>query len=124
MVLAIQVAGLLCLSSAPSFARSWWGALVDSKCYASEQRNVNPTDTLTSVDRDRDHEIRYCSPRAKTTSFTFVDRDGLSFNLDSEGNVKAADLVQKNGRKSFFAVDVSGEISGNIVKVDSISMAR
>jgi hypothetical protein len=31
----------------------WTGSLVDAGCNAAEQRNVNPADTLTSVDRDR-----------------------------------------------------------------------
>jgi len=120
----MRLAALLCLSSALSVAGNWWGALVDSKCYADEERNVNPNDTSTAVDRDRGMEIRYCYPRAKTKSFTFVDRDGLSFQLDSAGNAKAAELVRKTGKKSFFAVAITGEKSSNAIKVASISMAR
>jgi hypothetical protein len=51
---------------------------------------VNPNDTLTSVDRDTNREIRYCSPNAKTKSFTVVQSDGLNFRLDFAGNAKAA----------------------------------
>jgi hypothetical protein len=46
------------ISSALSFAGSWRGTLVDSRCFGSEERNVNQTDTLTSVDRDQNREIR------------------------------------------------------------------
>ena len=37
-----------CLESASGFAENWSGTLVDSKCFASEERNVSPTDTLTT----------------------------------------------------------------------------
>jgi len=97
---------------------------VDSKCYDSAERNVNPTDTLTYVDRDKNQEIRYCSPSARTKSFAVVQPDGLSFKLDSAGNAKAAELVWKTGKKSLFAVAITGEMSRNTIKVDSISMAR
>jgi hypothetical protein len=50
---------LLSLSGALSSAENLSGVLVDSKCYDSEERNVNPTDTLTYVDRDRNLEIRF-----------------------------------------------------------------
>jgi hypothetical protein len=124
MALSIRLAGLLCLSSALSFAGAWRGILVDSKCYENEQRNVNPTDTLTSVDRDTNREISYCSPSVKTQSFTVVQPDGLSFRLDPAGNKKAAELVRQTGKKSLFAVAVTGEMNRNIVSVDSISIAK
>ena|SRR5579862_3468655 len=81
MALTMEVVSLLCLSSALCFAESISGVLVDSKCYAAEERNVNPTDTETYVDRDGNFEIRYCHPREKTKSFTVVPPDGQSFEL-------------------------------------------
>jgi len=62
MALTLRLAALLVFSVALSFAGTWSGSLVDSKCYASEERNVNPTDTLTHVDRDGNEKIRFCSP--------------------------------------------------------------
>jgi hypothetical protein len=98
--------------------------LVDSKCYDSEERNVNPTDTMTAVDRDKNLEIRYCSPKEKTKSFALVQSDGLNFKLDSAGNTKAAELVRTTGKRPHFAVAVTGEMGRNTIHVDSISMAR
>ena len=60
---------------------------------------MNPTDTLTSVDRDQNSEIRYCLPKAKTTSFTLVLSDGQTFKLDSAGNTQAAAIVRQNRQK-------------------------
>jgi len=124
MALTMRLAASLFLSCALSFAGSWSGVLVDSKCYDAEQRNVNPTDTLTNFDRDGNREIRYCSPRPKTKSFAVVPFDGPSLNFDSAGNAKAAELVRKTGKKSLLAVTVTGELDSNTIKVDSIAMAR
>jgi hypothetical protein len=121
---AMRLAAFLCLSSALSFAGSWSGTLVDSKCYDAEERNVNPTDTLTSVDRDTNREISYCSPSLKTKSFAIVESSGQSFRLDAAGNAKAAELVARTGKKSRCAVVVAGEMSKALVKVDSISLIR
>jgi hypothetical protein len=53
-----------------------------------------------------------------------VQQDGLSLKLDSVGNAKATELVRKTGKRSRFPVAITGEISRNTIKVDSISMAR
>jgi hypothetical protein len=62
MLFTVHLIALLCLSSAYAYAGEWSGALVDSKCFDFAERNVNPTDTLTYVDRDQNQEIRHCSP--------------------------------------------------------------
>lgn len=124
MAIATRLAALICFSSALSFAGSWTGTMVNSKCWAAEERNVNPTDTSTFVDRDRNLEIRACSPNAKTKSFAVVLPDGLSFQLDAAGNMKAADLIRQSGKQSVFTVAVTGERIKNTVKVESILIAR
>jgi hypothetical protein len=122
MKTTIQVAILLCLGSALSFAESWAGTLVDSKCYDSMERNVNPFETSGAA-RDTTQHIRYCSPKDKTKTFAIVLDAGMRLQFDSNGNSKAAELVRKPRRKTF-AVVVTGEMSGNEIKVDSISLAR
>jgi hypothetical protein len=124
MELTMRLAVLLCLSSAFGFAETWSGYLVDSKCYANEEGNVNPTDTLTNVDRDRGFEVRYCSPNAKTKSFAIVRTDGQTLKLDAGGNAKAADMVRKIGKKPLLAVAVTGERNKNTITVDTISVAK
>ncbi len=123
MTLTLRLAAWFGLSTALSFGRTWLGSLVDSKCYASEERNVNPTDTLTNVDRDGDREIRYCSPNAKAKSFALVGYDGQTYQLDSTGNVRASELVRRTARKKPFHVVITGEMAGKAIQVDSISAA-
>ena len=112
------------LASGLSFGGSWRGALVDLRCFESEEHNVNPGDSLTYVDRNRSWEIRFCAPRLKSKSFAFVDADGLSFRLDPDGNRRAAELVRKTGKRDLFQVVVNGEKNGNKLMVDSIAASN
>lgn len=124
MTLALRTAALLCLSSTLGFAASWSGFLVDARCFGNRERNVNPTDTLTAVDRDQNSELRYCAPSVKTTSFALVQQDGSSFTLDSAGDSKAIELVRTTRKKSLFIVVVTGEAKKNTITVNSIALAQ
>ena len=124
MWLALRFVVLLLMASALGFAGIWQGALVDSKCYSAMERNMNPTDTTTYVDRDLRHEILYCSPSSKTRFFGVVQRDGVSFAFDSAGNQKAAELIRVNGKRSIFVVAIVGEIANKVIQVDSILAAK
>jgi hypothetical protein len=123
MKLTTRLAALLAFSSAVTFAATWSGPLVDSNCYAAEERNVNPTDTETFVDRDGGREIRYCSPTHKTKTFAVVAPDGQELNFDSAGNAKAGELVRNVNKRRRLEVVVSGQVSGETIQVDSLSAA-
>lgn len=114
---------LLCLTAVPGFAAALSGFLVDSKCYASEERNHGPNDTILA-DRDMDFEIRYCSPHAKTRNFAVVRADWTALQFDPAGNAKAADLVRKVGRRKRFEVVVNGELEQRSIRVVSIAAAN
>ena len=125
---ALFTRSLLIGASAIASAGSWSGYLVDSACYDREERNVSPHDTLTSVDRDKDYEVRVCHPRVDSKSFAIVDRDGIGFHLDSEGNRKAGELLRQIGKPiramKYFSVDVTGEMKRNALAVSSITAKR
>jgi hypothetical protein len=48
----LRLTALFCWSAVLGLAGSWSGNLVDSKCYASEERNVNPTDTFSQQENE------------------------------------------------------------------------
>ena len=116
----MRLATLLLLASPLAFADNWSGLLVDSKCYAAEQRNVNPKDE-TTVDRDMNEQIRYCRPDGKTKNFGIVLPDWNSLSFDAGGNAKAAELVRSSGKQKVLSVLVTGERKNSIIHVDSIS---
>jgi len=116
--LAMRLAAIASLSSALGLAESWSGTLVDSKCWNTEENNTKGVSVY--VDRDRNMEVRLCSPKANTKSFALVLPDGYTLKLDASGNAKAAGIIQSTGRKSPVMVAVTGETSNNAIKVDSI----
>lgn len=124
MKLALRAAALFCLSCSLGVAGSWSGFLVDGPCFENRERNVNPTDTLTAVDRDQNSELRYCAPSLKTKSFALVEQDGSIFTLDSAGNARVLELIRKAARTSMLVVAVTGEAKKNTITVDSISVAH
>jgi hypothetical protein len=124
MKLTVRLTALLCLASGLGFADSWSGVLVDSKCYASEESNVNPDDTDTYVDRDRNFELRYCHPTARTKSFAIVQESGESLKLDSASDAKAAEIARNGDKKANVFVAVTGERNKRTIQVNSISLVR
>ena len=121
MALILRVAFLLCIASGLSFAASWSGALVDSKCYTAAQGNSSHGHPGSTNSKQA---IRSCSPNENTVSFSVVAHVGMTYNLDSAGNDKARELVLKEGKKSPFMVNVTGEANQDTLKVDTISMAK
>ncbi len=108
-----------------SFAGTFSGALVNAKCWGFEERNVNPRDTTTFVDRDRNLEISICTPGRKTSLFAIVPPDGVSLQLDAAGNTKAAELVRTIvKKKELIEVNVTGEVDKHTIAVASISAAK
>ena len=124
MKLAIGLLALICLAPTASSARAWSGYLVDFNCYQAEEQNVNPTETNSYVDRDKDMEIRMCSPSAKTKSFALILQDWKIIKFDSAGNAMAAESIRKIGRKSVLLVTVTGEEYKAALQVDSISISK
>ena len=120
----MRTAAVLCLFSVSGFAGTLEGVLVNSECYRTMERNVNPGDVALDASRDRNLEVRYCRANGRTKSFTLVQPDGQSFQLDAPGNAKAADIVRKGNEKFIFVVDVTGEVRDHTITVDSISMLR
>lgn len=117
--LSILLAGCSC-----GFGAARYGALVDAGCFAAEQRNVNPTDTMTAVDQDVNSEIRYCSPRAKTKAFALVEPDNSVLRLDAAGNAKAADLMRGERKAQVVRVVVNGTEKKDTIAVASLEPAK
>ena len=86
-------------------AETWTGKLVDATC-ANEQN--------TKADR-------VCTVNESTESFAIRTADGKIYKLDLAANVKAADTLKANKKRSDMDVTVIGTMSGDTVKVDTIN---
>lgn len=60
---------LLCLWSAFAYAGTWPGTLVDSKCFAIAELNVNSNDTSTYVDSRSESGTPHLLPGSKDKVF-------------------------------------------------------
>jgi hypothetical protein len=121
MTMTLRLACLLSLLSVLSFAGSWTGALVDAKCYTTAQQNASHGHPASG---DTKRAVRSCAPSDKTMSFSVVQQVGMAFSLDPDGNEKARELVLKEGKRSPFMVHVTGDVTENSLKVDTISMGK
>jgi hypothetical protein len=122
MALISRLAASVGLFTTLSFAGTWSGALVNSKCFSSEARNTRATSVY--VDRDTNSEIRACTPNSKTTSFAIVDQNGQSYRLDAAGNAKAVALVQTTGKQPILHVAATGQMSGKRLQVTTLSITQ
>jgi len=105
---------LVALSGAFSIlalAETWSGTLVDAAC---------TTDKKSSAE---------CAPTSATTSFALVLADGKAVKLDASGNSKAADAVKNSAdrsknpdSKTAVTAKVTGSLSGDTIKVETIDV--
>ena len=106
----MQVALLIFLTSATSFAAAKWsGQLVDSNCYESAKNNANPTEAQGSTTRNMSLIIRRCAPTANTKSFGLVHQDWQMSKLDGDGNHKAVGFIQNAGKREVYFVTITGK---------------
>jgi hypothetical protein len=124
MKIGMQLAALVFLVSTGCLATGGFaGYMVDSNCYESTQRNTNQWPTPT-VERDMDWAIKFCAPKTTTKSFGLVQQDWKIFRFDSAGNAKATELVRNTEKQEVYLVALAGAVDKNILRVDSISMAK
>ena len=113
---------MACLACAACLAGTWTGALVDSDCYGTLQRNTSHDAGHTGVNTKK--AIRTCAVKDTTKSFSIVDAHGSVFNLDSTGQESAIAQVLKASSKAPHMVQVTGDANGNTIKVTGISKAK
>jgi hypothetical protein len=118
----VRIATLLGVVGTLGFATTWNGPLVDARCYASLLNNTGPD--VGFVARDFAGMIRYCAPRAKTTSFAIVQPGGIPLRLDPRGNLQAAELVQNAGKKRILLVSVVAQRVHKTLQVTKLSWVR
>jgi hypothetical protein len=116
-----RIAVFLCLAPTLSFAESWTGVLVDTKCYDTAARNVNPWEPY----HDQAMDVRLCRPTGRTKTFAIVQQDWTRLKLDSSVNPQAAEIVRNADKKhSYWGVVVTGEKTKDTVKVETIAAAK
>ena len=96
------------------YAESWTGKLIDASCHDRSQQNP--------ADSKKNGDLATCAATASTTSFAIQTSDGKVYKLDASGNAQASTALKGTTNSSNATATVSGTMSGDTVKVDSISV--
>ena len=99
---------LFSLASAFCFGETWSGRLVDSSCKAKAQASG---------------EKMSCAATKATTNFGVELPDSKTLNLDPDGNSKAIEAI-KDSKTAEVRVSITGSMSGDSVKVESIAVQQ
>jgi len=118
----MRLFSLLMLLSSLSFAGTWSGYLVDSRCYTSLQNNVS-ADT-TTVSRDMRFGLQLCGATHKTKRFAIVLNDWTVLKLDTAGNERAAAIVRNHSKGSaLYCITVGGTRVKNTIVAGPVVLA-
>ena len=117
----LRINCLLFLFPALGLAGTWTGVLVDSKCYDTAARNVNPWEPY----HDQSYDVRLCRPTGRTKVFAIVQGDWTRLKLDPSANTQAAEVVRNSDKKKhYWGVVITGEKDKDTLKVETIAAAK
>jgi hypothetical protein len=105
----VMVKGL-CASPALAFAESYQNVpLMDVNC--SRRAAADP-----------DAHTRDCALKCAASGFGIVTKDQHFLKFDSAGNAKIVEALKASTKKDHLRVNVSGDVQGDTIRVDSISL--
>ena len=101
---------LIAFFSLPVLAADWKNApVVDVQCSAR-------------VKADPDSHTRECAMKCAKGGFGIYTSDGKFLKFDSKGNDEFLNALKKTDKKDHLRVNVTGEQSGDTIKVQSLSL--
>ena len=102
---------LLALFSMPVLAAEWKDApMVDVQCSAR-------------VKGSPDAHTKECAMRCAKGGFGIYTSDGKFLKFDAKGNQEVIDALKKTDKTDHIRVNVKGELSGDTIKVESLSLS-
>jgi hypothetical protein len=76
----------------------------------------------TKVAADPDSHTRACALKCAASGFGIVTQDKNFLRFDAEGNSKIMEALKASDKKDHLRVDVSGDVQGDTLKVNSIKL--
>jgi hypothetical protein len=74
------------------------------------------------VAADADSHTRDCALMCEKSGFGIVTADKKFLKFDADGNAKIAEQLKASDKKDHLRVDVSGDVSGDTIKVTSVKL--
>jgi hypothetical protein len=94
----------MCLLAVTLFAANWNGKLIDASCYSDK------------------NDASACPATSSTSAFALATADGAVLRFDDAGNTKAAEAVRAAEPGSAIEAEVTGEVRGNTIQVESVKL--
>jgi hypothetical protein len=109
----------------PSAPQTIEGALLDKDCsFKAELRVMNPPRLLEGGMLVAEAHTKQClvMPECVKNGYGIYTRDNKFYNFDEAGNRKALALVRASKKEDDFEIQVTGQIEGDTIKVESIRL--
>jgi hypothetical protein len=109
---AVSLLVLLGLAAMPALAavESYKDVpVVDANC--SKKVAANP-----------DSHTRACALKCAASGYGIITKDKQFLKFDAEGNSKISEALKTSDKKDHLRVDVSGDVQGDTLKVNSIKL--
>ena len=93
-------------------------------CAESTFTNVPVVDTMCSkkVAANPDAHTKDCALMCQGSGFGIITNDKKFLKFDAAGNQKVLTEIKNTKRKDHLRVDVSGEVQGDTLKVDTVNL--
>jgi hypothetical protein len=101
------------------------GALLDKDCsFKAELRIMNPPRLMEGGMVVAEAHTKQCllMPECEKNGFGLYTRDNKFYTFDEAGNRKALALVRASRKEDDFEVEVTGEVQGDTIKVESLKL--
>ncbi|MGH9357696.1 MAG: hypothetical protein ACRD1O_00800 [Terriglobia bacterium] len=106
LIVAIALLGLPVIAVAATFKNA---PIVDVMC--STQAAANP-----------DAHTKMCALQCKEGGYGIYTKEGKFLKFDSQGNAKALAAIKSSTKTAHLRVDVTGQVTGGILKVESLKL--
>jgi hypothetical protein len=74
------------------------------------------------VAADPDSHTRACALKCAASGYGIITKDKQFLKFDAEGNSKISEALKTSDKKDHLRVDVSGDVQGDTLKVNSIKL--
>lgn len=108
LAVAIALLGLPITGAAKTFKNA---PIVDVMCSGQAATQANP-----------DAHTRSCALECAHGGYGIYTKDGKFLKFDSQGNAKALAAIKATKEMRRLRVDVTGEVSGDTLKVESLKL--
>lgn len=115
---------LVCVLAGVASAADVQGVLMDRMCSPKAELRIVPPGRLEGGMVTAEAHTRECAlmPDCQKSGYGVVTSDGKFLKFDEAGNRKALEAIKASKKLDDLEVDVTGEVQGDSIKVESLKL--